>query len=179
MCTAMVSAGLKMFQGFVGEAKFMEAKFSRAGAEPEVKIRAAASPKTRPAEMTMPVTMAGMAAGIRILVVVSQRVRPMAREASRWLRGTSSRACWMVRTRMGMLNIVRARAPERIDTWKLSTMTKKREPNMPTTMEGRELRVSMAVFATEVTQLSGAYSTRKMAAPREMGTEKSRVQKSM
>ena len=50
---------------------------------------------------------------------------------------------------------------------------------MPTTMDGRLERVSMAVDATLVTQLSGAYSTRKMAAPRLMGTLMSSVIASM
>ena len=159
--------------------KFVLAKLRREGAEPEVKMSAAASPNTRPAEMTMPVTIAGMAAGSSTFTVVSQRVSPMASAASRWLRGTSSSACWMVRTRMGILNIVSATAPEMIEMPQPITTTKKSEPNMPTTMEGRLESVSMAVDAAEVIQLSGAYSTRKMAPPSEMGTEMSRVMSSM
>ena len=112
-------------------------------------------------------------------MVVSQRVRPMARPASRWLRGTSSSACWMTRTRMGMLNIVRAMAPARMEMPQPIVTTKNRLPNMPTTMEGRLERVSMAVEAALVTQLSGAYSARKMAAPRLMGTLMSSVIASM
>ena len=50
---------------------------------------------------------------------------------------------------------------------------------MPTTMEGRLDRVSIAVDAALVTQLSGAYSTRKTAAPIEMGTLMSSVMASM
>ena len=123
--------------------------------------------------------MAGMAAGSSTLIVVSQRVRPMASAASRWLRGTSSSACWMVRTRMGMLNIVSAHAPARIEMPQPSVTTKKSEPNMPTTIDGSEESVSMAVLAAEVTQLSGAYSTRKIAAPSEMGTEMISVTSSM
>lgn len=51
-----------------------------------------------------------------------------------------------------------------------NVITKKSEPNMPTTMEGRLDRVSIAVLAALAAQLSGACSTRKMAAPSEMGT---------
>ena len=46
-------------------------------------------------------------------------------------------------------------------------------------MEGRLERVSIAVEASLVIQLSGAYSTRKMAAPRLMGTLMSSVMTSM
>ena len=51
-----------MFQGLVGLAGLVLAKLSLTAAEPEVKISAAASPNTRPAEMTTPVTMAGVGA---------------------------------------------------------------------------------------------------------------------
>ena len=78
-----------------------------------------------------------------------------------------------------MLNIVRAQAPARIEMPQPRVTTKKRDPNMPTTIEGSEESVSMAVLAAEVTQLSGAYSTRKTAAPSEMGTEMTRVTISM
>ena len=46
---------------------------------------------------------------------------------------------------------------------------------MPTTMEGSEDSVSMAVEAMSRTGPSGAYSTRKTAPPRLMGTEMTRV----
>ena len=74
-----------------------------------------------------------------------------------------------------MLNIVSAQAPAMIEMPQSSVTTKNREPNMPTTIDGNDERVSMAVLAAEVTQLSGAYSTRKMAAPSEMGTEMTSV----
>ena len=68
-----------------------------------------------------------------------------------------------------MLNIVSARAPAMIEMPQPSITTKNRLPNMPTTMDGRLESVSMAVEAAEVIQLSGAYSTKKIAAPRLMG----------
>ncbi len=74
-----------------------------------------------------------------------------------------------------MLNIVSAMAPARIEMPHPSVTTKNRLPNMPTTMEGRLESVSIAVEAAFVTQLSGAYSTRKIAAPRLMGTLMSSV----
>ena len=46
---------------------------------------------------------------------------------------------------------------------------------MPTTMEGSEDSVSMAVEAMSRTGPSGAYSTRKTAPPKLMGTEMTRV----
>ena len=70
-----------------------------------------------------------------------------------------------------MLNIVSARAPERIEKPHPRLSTKTSMPKRPTTMEGREERVSMAVFATLVTGPSGAYWVRNTAAPREMGRE--------
>ena len=53
--------------------------------------------------------------------------------------------------------------------------TKNRKPNRPTTTDGRLDNVSMAVFATAVAALSGAYCDRKMAAPRDSGTLMSSV----
>ena len=50
-----------------------------------------------------------------------------------------------------------------------------RNPNMPTTMEGSEDSVSMAVEAMSRMGPSGAYSTRNTAPPRLMGTEMTRV----
>ncbi len=85
----------------------------------------------------------------------------------------------MTLTKMGILNIVSAMAPERIETPQPQYTTKKSDPNMPTTIEGRLDSVSIAVEAAEVTQFSGAYSTRKMAAPNEMGTEITRVTNSI
>ncbi len=46
---------------------------------------------------------------------------------------------------------------------------------MPTTMDGSEDRVSMAVLAIAVIGPSGAYSVRNTAAPRLTGTEISSV----
>ena len=46
-------------------------------------------------------------------------------------------------------------------------------------MEGRLESVSMAVEAALVTQLSGAYSTRKIAAPRLIGRLMSKVMTSI
>ena len=56
--------------------------------------------------------------------------------------------------------------------------TKVSMPKRPTTIDGSEERVSMAVFATEVTGPEGAYCVRKMAPPREMGSEMRRVRTS-
>ena len=78
-----------------------------------------------------------------------------------------------------MLNMVRAMAPARMEMPQPSVTTKKSEPNMPTTIEGRLERVSIAVLAALVTQLSGAYSTRKMAPPSEIGTLMRSVMMSM
>ena len=78
-----------------------------------------------------------------------------------------------------MLNIVSAIAPAMIEMPQPSVTTKKSEPNMPTTMEGRLESVSMAVEAALVTQLSGAYSTRKIAAPRLIGRLMSKVMTSI
>ena len=46
-----------------------------------------------------------------------------------------------------------------------------RKPNMPTTMEGSEDSVSMAVEAMSRMGPSGAYSTKNTAPPRLMGTD--------
>ena len=108
----------------------------------------------------MPVTMAGIAAGSSTWIVVSQRVSPMARPASRCERGTSSSACWQVRTRIGMLNIVSATAPAMTENPQPMVSTKNKKPNRPTTIEGSDESVSMIVFATLVTQFSGAYCDR-------------------
>ena len=70
-----------------------------------------------------------------------------------------------------MLNIVSAMAPEMIEKPQPIMSTKNRKPKRPTTMEGSEDSVSMSVFAVDVTQFSGAYSARKIAAPSEIGTE--------
>ena len=94
----------------------------------------------------------------------------MARPASRWLRGTSSSACWITRTKMGMLNMVSATAPAMMEKPQPMYSTKNRKPNRPTTMDGKLESVSMAVFATAVTALSGAYCDRKIAAPSDSGT---------
>ena len=93
ICTASVSAGRNTFHGHEVLVRSKLVKSSTGADCPAVKISAAASPNTRPAESTTPVTMAGMAAGSSTWMVVSQRVSPMASPASRWLRGTSSSAC--------------------------------------------------------------------------------------
>ena len=85
----------------------------------------------------------------------------------------------MTRTRIGMLNMVSATAPEMIEYFHPRLTENTRKPNMPTTMEGSEERVSIAVEAIEVMGPSGAYSTRKIAPPRLMGTEISSVMASM
>ena len=53
--------------------------------------------------------------------------------------------------------------------------TKNKKPNRPTTTDGKLDSVSMAVEAMSRMGPSGAYSTRKTAPPRLMGTEMIRV----
>ena len=77
-----------------------------------------------------------------------------------------------------MLNIVSARAPERMEKPQWNVSTNVSMPNRPTTMEGRLDRVSIAVLATLVTGPCGAYWVRKIAAPSEMGIEMSSVRMS-
>ena len=74
-----------------------------------------------------------------------------------------------------MLNIVSATAPAMMEKPQPIYNTKNKKPNRPTTMEGRLESVSIAVFATAVAALSGAYCDRKMAAPSDSGTLMSRV----
>ena len=77
----------------------------------------------------------------------------------------------MTRTRIGTLNIVSARAPERIEKPQPNCRAKISMPKRPTTIEGRLESVSIAVFAMFVTGPTGAYCVRKMAPPREIGSE--------
>ena len=77
-----------------------------------------------------------------------------------------------------MLNMVRATAREMIRYF-TPIVENTRKPNMPTTMEGRLERVSIAVEAMVVTGPSGAYSTKNTAPPKLMGTEMIRVRNSM
>ena len=81
----------------------------------------------------------------------------------------------MTRTRMGMLNMVSATAPAMMEKPQPMYSTKNKKPNRPTTTDGKLDSVSMAVLATAVAALSGAYCDRKMAAPRESGTLMSSV----
>ena len=76
---------------------------------------------------------------------------------------------------MGILNMVSAMAPEMMEYFQPSCTENTRKPNMPTTMEGSEDNVSMAVEAMSRMGPSGAYSTKKTAPPRLMGTEMIRV----
>ena len=78
-----------------------------------------------------------------------------------------------------MLNMVRATAPEIMEYFHPKLTENTRKPNMPTTMEGRLERVSIAVEAMVVTGPSGAYSTKNTAPPKLMGTEMIRVRNSM
>ena len=74
-----------------------------------------------------------------------------------------------------MLNMVSATAPEMMEYFQPSCTENTRKPNMPTTIEGSEDSVSMAVEAMSRIGPFGAYSTRKTAPPRLMGTEMTRV----
>ncbi len=74
-----------------------------------------------------------------------------------------------------MLNMVSATAPEMMEYFQPSRTENTRKPNMPTTMEGNEDKVSIAVEAMSRIGPSGAYSTKKTAPPKLMGTEMTRV----
>ena len=71
--------------------------------------------------------------------------------------------------------MVSATAPEMIEYFQPKFTENTRKPNIPTTMDGSEDRVSMAVLAIAVIGPSGAYSVRNTAAPRLTGTEISSV----
>ena len=67
--------------------------------------------------------------------------------------------------------MVSATAPEMIEYFQPKFTENTRKPNMPTTIDGREDSVSMAVLAMLVMGPSGAYSVRNTAAPKLTGTE--------
>ena len=61
---------------------------------------------------------------------------------------------------MGRLNIVSAKAPDKMLKPQPICNTKNRNPNRPTTMEGNDESASMAVFTKCVKRFFGAYSVR-------------------
>ncbi len=124
-----------------------------------MKIRAAASPKIRPAVRMTPVTMPGIASGRTTWTIVCHLVVPSARLACRSSSGTARIACSVRRAISGRLNTVSANAPLRAVKPEVQVaLTNSARPNRPTTMDGTELISSWRSRIELVTRPSPAYS---------------------
>jgi hypothetical protein len=117
-----------------------------------------ASPKTRPAVRTMPVTMPGMATGSTAWRMVCHFVDPSARLAARSSAGTARIACSDRRRRSGRLNTMSVRAPPSAVNPQPVVATKSANPNRPTTIDGTELISSWENRIAFVSRPSPAYS---------------------